>query len=64
MDDDTEDLAIQLCTQIGMMMEDASVAALTIGGLEPADRPAALLKIERASAHIHALMTAAKALLV
>jgi hypothetical protein len=64
MDDDTEDLAIQWCTRIGILMKDASAAALTIRGIELGDRPAALLKIEWASEQIHALMTATKALLV
>ena len=53
-----------MCTRIGMMMEDASAVALTIGGLAPADRPTALLKIERALDQINALVSAAKTLLV
>jgi len=64
MEDDTEDLAIQLSTRIGMIMEDTSAAALTIRGLEPAERRAALMRIERASVQIHALLSAAKAMLV
>ncbi len=52
MDGDTRDLAIQFCTKTGMMMEDTSAL------------PAAVLKIERAALQIHALVTAAGALLV
>ena len=62
MDDDTEDLVIQLCTRIGMIMEDTSVLALTLPGMDPVGRRAALRKIEQAAGRIHALATAAKAL--
>ncbi|MEO7247507.1 MAG: hypothetical protein ABIW31_03555 [Novosphingobium sp.] len=38
MDDDTNELIAQLCTRIGMIMEDDSVAALTMGGLADQER--------------------------
>ena len=62
MDDDTEDLVIHLCTRIGMIMEDSSVVALSVRGMEHNQRTAALREIERAADRIHALVSAAKAL--
>ena len=62
MDDDTEDLVIQLCTRIGMIMEDTSVLALTVPGMDQVGRRAALREIEQAASRIHALVVAAKAL--
>jgi hypothetical protein len=35
MDEDAHELVAQLCTRIGMIMEDASVEALTAGSLPP-----------------------------
>lgn len=54
MDDDTEDLVIQLCTRIGMIMEDTSVLAVTMPGMDPVGRRAALWKIEQAAGRVHA----------
>lgn len=51
MDDDTEDPVIQLCTRIGIIMEDTSITALTVGGLGPAQRSRALRNSEQAAAH-------------
>ena len=62
MDDDTKDLVIQLCTRIGMIMEDTSMVALSVRGMEHNERTAALREIERAANRIHALAAAAKAL--
>jgi len=62
MDDDTEDLVTQLCTRIGMIMEDTSVLALTVRGMDQVGRRAALWNIEQAAGRIHALVAAAKAL--
>lgn len=62
MDNDTEGLVIQLCTQVGMIMEDTSVLALTVRGMDQVGQRAALRKIERAAGRIHALVAAAKAL--
>ena len=62
MDGETQDLVIQLCTRIGMIMEDTSVLALNVKGMDSARRRAALRKIEQAADRIHALVAAAKAL--
>lgn len=62
MDHDTEDLVIQLYTRIGMIMEDTSVLALTVGGMDQEGRRAARRKIEQAAGRIHLLLAAAKAL--
>jgi hypothetical protein len=64
MDDDTEELLNLLCTRIGMIMEDASVVALTIGAREPGQRLGEMAKLETASAQIAALTAAARSLLV
>lgn len=37
MDDDRRDLIVSLCTQIGMIMEDASPLALTMRGVADDD---------------------------
>jgi hypothetical protein len=58
MDDDARDLVNQLCTRIGMIMEDASELALTIGGDAQADRAARLTQLADASARIDALIQA------
>ncbi|HET9645611.1 MAG TPA: hypothetical protein VFP68_20150 [Burkholderiaceae bacterium] len=62
MDHDTEDLVVQLSTRIGMIMEDTSMLALTVRGMDPVGRRAALRKIEQAAGRIHALVAAANAL--
>jgi hypothetical protein len=63
MDDDTNGLTALLCTRIGLIMEDASVVALTIGHCEPGQRGAALQDLDQASARISVLLGAAKTLL-
>lgn len=63
MDDDTADLIARLCTRVGMIMEDASVIALTISGREPGNRRAAIDELEGAARRINALIAAAKAFL-
>ena len=63
MKDDTHDLTVQLCTKVGMIMEDASVIALTIGGLASEDRQAALEEIGKAAERISALVEAARLML-
>ena len=62
MDDDTSELIAQLCTRIGMIMEDASVVALTVGGLTVKERDDAIAALEAAAERISALVAAAKAL--
>lgn len=61
-EDDTDILVEQLCTRIGMIMEDASIIALTIRGRKHEGRGAALAQIETAAFQISALLTAARAL--
>ncbi len=62
MDDNARDLMDQLCTRIGMIMEDASELALTIGGTNETDRAEQLTQLAEASACISALVGAAMAL--
>ena len=62
MEDDTSELIVQLCTRMGMIMEDASVVALTVGGLTGKERPHAIAELEAAAERISALVAAAKAL--
>jgi hypothetical protein len=64
MGDDTDDIIIQLCTRIGMIMEDASVAALTVAGIDRERRVAALVELDAAAKRIGALVEAAKVLLI
>ena len=61
--DDTDELIIQLCTRVGMIMEDACMAALTIGRVEHVARQTELGKLEMAADRIAALLHAAKTLL-
>ena len=56
MDDDNSDLIAQLCTRIGMTMEDASVVALTVAGMHRDERRAALVEPPRRPTlahHVH-----------
>ena len=62
MDDDTQDLIVQLCTRIGMIMEDASVIALTYPRCTGDTRQAAIAKIGLAAKQISALVAAAEAM--
>ena len=63
MDEQTDDLIAQLCARIGMIMEDASVTALTIVGKSPTDRLAVIEELEGAAKRIDALVAAVSALL-
>ena len=63
MDEHTDDLIPQLCTRIGMIMEDASVTALPIVGKSPTDRLAVIEELEGAAKRIDALVAAVRALL-
>ena len=62
MDEHTNELIAQLCTRIGMIMEDASVVALTVGGLTVKERDDAIAALEAAAERISALVAAGKAL--
>lgn len=63
MDENIDDLIVQLCTRIGMIMEDASVTALIVGGMLPSDRLNVIEELEGAAKRIDALVAAARALL-
>ena len=62
MDEDTAELASRLCTRIGMIMEDASVVALTIGSMEEAERSDAIARLEKDARRIDKLIGAVRAL--
>ena len=59
MDEDTRELTAQLCTRVGMIMEDASVVALTAGSLAPEEQHEALRQLRSAALTIEALICAA-----
>ena len=63
MEDDTHDLTVRLCTKVGIIMEDTSVVALTIGELASEDRQAALDEIRKAAERISTLVEAARLML-
>ena len=62
MDDDTAELIARVCTRVGIIMEDASVSALTIGAKDRTAMPFVLAELELDAARISALVAAAKAL--
>jgi hypothetical protein len=62
MDDDAHDLVVQLCTMIGMIMEDTSVVALTVSGLDDHQRRRAMAEIQTAATRINNLAGAITAL--
>ena len=62
MDEDTAELASRLCTRIGMIMEDASVVAVTIGSMDEAERFDAIVRLERDARRIDLLIGAVRAL--
>jgi hypothetical protein len=61
MDDDTLDLIRKLCTRAGMIMEDASVEALTISA-EARSIDSGLIRLAYATEAISALVAAARVL--
>jgi hypothetical protein len=63
MDDDTKDLIAKLSTRIGMVMEDASLVALTGARGSAAEVASTVARIELASAQIAVLVQATKVLL-
>lgn len=63
MDDETQELIIQLCTRIGMIMEDASVVALTIGSRDRDARLVAITEPDVAAEQIGRLIMAPQSLL-
>jgi hypothetical protein len=63
MEDTTQELVILLCTRIGMIMEDASVVALTIGSRDQNARLAAMAELDVAAEQIGRLVKATQSLL-
>lgn len=63
MDDDNKDLIARLSTRIGMVMEDASLVALTGARGSAAEVASTVARIELASAQIAVLVQATKVLL-
>lgn len=63
MDDDNAELIALLCARVCMIMEDASVVALTIGHSGAEDRRARLAVLQQVAGQISALIGAATALL-
>ena len=63
MDKDISDLIVQLCTRVGIAMEDASVVALTVMGMEREERLAALIELDAAAERITVLVQAARVLM-
>lgn len=61
MDEDTLELTARLCTRIGMIMEDASVIALTLAAASGADRMEALAQLDAAAGRINDLIRAVQA---
>lgn len=60
--DDTDELVTRLCTQIGMVMEDTSIVALTVGGLSGSEKTNAIAEIGVAAENIWRLIEAARVL--
>jgi len=56
------ELIIQLCTQVGMVMEDAVASALTFSSLDDDNYVQALDDLEAQSSKIAKLIAAARAL--
>ncbi len=63
MDDETQELINLLCTRIGMIMEDASVVALTIGSRDQDACSADVADLKVAAEQIGMLVEAAQSLL-
>lgn len=63
MDDDTKDLIARLSTRIGMIMEDASVVALSGARGSAAEVTSSVARIEHASEQIAGLVQATRVLL-
>ena len=61
MDDNTRELTALLYTRIGMMMEDASVIALELGGPGNEHKPTKVQELRRSVHAIVALLAAAQA---
>jgi len=63
MDQDTADLVAQLCTRVGILMEDTSVVALTLGAVDESELSEMIERLQLAAGKIGHLLAAAQALL-
>lgn len=63
MDEATIELIAQLCTRIGMLMEDHSDLALSLGRMDPLIQADSLAALDTVIGGMGALLTAAKALM-
>ena len=59
MDPDTRDLIVRLCTQAGMIMEDASLLGITMPSHNEGGMVEAMARLRRAAEAIATLVTAA-----
>ena len=62
MDDIDRELINLLCTKIGMLMEDHSGLALTLGRSPPEEQSDSLVKLDQAAQKIRALVAAARSI--
>lgn len=63
MDNETQELIILLCTRMGMIMEDASLVALTIGSRDRGARATTITELTIAAEQIDRLVKATESLL-
>ncbi|MGN6358143.1 MAG: hypothetical protein ACTHLU_11785 [Novosphingobium sp.] len=61
-EDQNSDLIAQLCTQVGMIMEDASIVALTVGSTAEPKRTMDIKDLDTAIRRMSALINATRAL--
>jgi len=61
--DDTDELLAQLCTRIGILIEDASVVAITGAVMTADERNRVILEVADAASRIAALAEAAVSLI-
>lgn len=60
--DETDQLIIRLCTQVGMIMEDRSILALTLGAVSRPEWADAVAGLCAANETIECLLEAARVL--
>jgi hypothetical protein len=63
MDQDTRELVVRLCSYAGAMMEDASVPAVTSGGVDENELASVIQHLNNQTSKICALLAAAAALM-
>lgn len=64
MDENTAELIALLGTRIGMIMEDVSETALTLGRMEQAEMAAAIDTLDHASTAISAMIAALRNIVI